>query len=84
MRRTAGHVSRKDTRNIIQPCITLGVSVDWSRRGDYIAKHGVTPEQADEALNDVNAVIFEPDYNTISGQQVRTAPSATRQAPGLS
>lgn len=48
------------------------MSVDWSKRGDYIAKPGVTPEQADEALNDANAVIFDPDYNTISGQQVRT------------
>ena len=56
-----------------------GVAVDWSKRGDYIAKHGVTPGQADEALNDANAVIFDPDYNTISGQQVRTigySPSA--------
>ena len=56
-----------------------GVAVDWSKRGDYIAKHQVTPEQADEALNDANAVTFDPDYNTISGQQVRTigySPSA--------
>lgn len=55
------------------------MAVDWSKRGDYIAKHGITPEQADEALNDANAVIFDPDYNTKSGRQVRTlgySPSA--------
>jgi uncharacterized DUF497 family protein len=55
------------------------VAVDWSKRGDYIAKHGVTPNRADEALNDANAVIFDPDYNTNSGRQVRTigySPSA--------
>lgn len=44
------------------------MAVDWSKRGDYIAKHGITPEQADEALNDANAVIFDPDYNTKSGR----------------
>lgn len=48
------------------------MAVDWSKRGDYIAKHGITPQQADEALNDANAVIFNPDYNTKSGRQVRT------------
>jgi uncharacterized DUF497 family protein len=55
------------------------MAVGWSKRGDYIAKHGITPEQADEALNDANAVIFDPDYNTKSGRQVRTlgySPSA--------
>ncbi|WP_343576396.1 transposase [Mycobacterium sp.] len=55
------------------------MAIDWSKRGDYIAKHGTTPEQADEALNDANAVIFDPDYNTKSGRQVRTlgySPSA--------
>jgi len=55
------------------------MAADWSKRGDYIAKHGITPEQADEALNDANAVIFDPDYNTKSGRQVRTlgySPSA--------
>jgi len=39
--------------------------VDWSERDDYIvAKHDVTGEQADEALADPNAVIFDPDYNS--------------------
>jgi uncharacterized DUF497 family protein len=46
---------------------------DWAHRGDYIvAKHDVTPEQANEALDDPNAVIFDPDYNTNSGKSLRT------------
>jgi hypothetical protein len=32
----------------------------------------VTPEQADEALDDPNAVTFNPDYNSKSGDSVRT------------
>ena len=55
------------------------MAVDWSKRGDYIAKHGVTPEQANEALDDANAIIFSPDYNTKTGDQIRTlgySPSA--------
>lgn len=56
------------------------MAVDWSHRGDYItAKHRVTPEQADEALADPDAVVFEPDYNSTSGESIRTigySPSA--------
>lgn len=48
------------------------MAVDWSRRGEYIAKHQITPAQADEALADPDAVTFDPDYNTISGVSVRT------------
>jgi uncharacterized DUF497 family protein len=48
------------------------MAVDWSKRGGYIARHGITPEQAGEALDDPDAVIFDPDYNTKSGRQVRT------------
>jgi uncharacterized DUF497 family protein len=36
------------------------VTVDWSKRGDYIAKHGVTAAQASEALTDPDAVVFNP------------------------
>jgi uncharacterized DUF497 family protein len=50
----------------------FGMAVDWSRRGEYIAKHGITPLQADEAHDDPDAVTFEPDYNSISGDSVRT------------
>jgi uncharacterized DUF497 family protein len=49
------------------------VPPDWTYRGEYIvSKHDVIPEQADEALDDPRAVIFDPDYNTKSGHQVRT------------
>ena len=46
---------------------------DWTHRREYIsAKHEVTAEQADEALDDPNAVTFDPDYNSESGDSVRT------------
>jgi uncharacterized DUF497 family protein len=56
------------------------MAADWTYRREYIvAKHQVTPEQADEALDDPSAVIFDPDYNSTSGESVRTigySPSA--------
>lgn len=63
-------MARRVQRNATVYCI-LSVAVDWSECANYIAKHGVTPEQADDALNDANAVIFDPD-----------APLATRPRPG--
>jgi uncharacterized DUF497 family protein len=46
---------------------------DWTHRDEYIiAKHQVTPEQADEALDDPNAITFDPDYNSKSGESIRT------------
>ena len=45
---------------------------DWSHRGDYIVqKHGVTPREADEALDDPERVVIDPDYNSTSGRSVR-------------
>lgn len=45
---------------------------DWSHRGDYIVeKHGVTPREADEALDDPERVVIGPDYNSTSGRSVR-------------
>lgn len=45
---------------------------DWSHRGDYIvAKHDVTPDEADEALLDPERVVIDPDYNSTSGRSVR-------------
>lgn len=45
---------------------------DWSPRGDYIvAKHGVTPEEVDEALADPERIVIDPDYNSTSGRSVR-------------
>lgn len=46
--------------------------IDWSHRADYIvAKHGVTPDQADEAVSDPERVVIDPDYNSTSGRSVR-------------
>jgi hypothetical protein len=39
--------------------------VDWSRRGAYMhRKHGIAPAIADEALEDPNRVVIDPDYNS--------------------
>lgn len=46
--------------------------IDWSHRADYIvAKHGVTPDKADEAVNDPERIVTDPDYNSTSGPSVR-------------
>lgn len=34
-------------------------------------RHGITPEQAEEALSDESRVVFEPDYASQSGRSVR-------------
>lgn len=45
---------------------------DWSHRRDYIVTtHGVTPEEADEALFDPERIVINPDYNSTSGRSVR-------------
>ena len=36
------------------------------------ARHGITAKQADEALTDPEAVVFDPDYASLSGRSVRT------------
>jgi uncharacterized DUF497 family protein len=36
-------------------------TADWSKRADHIAKHGVTPQQANEALADTARVVIDPD-----------------------
>ncbi len=36
-----------------------------------LERHGITPEQAEEALSDDTRVVFEPDYASRSGQSVR-------------
>ncbi len=55
------------------------MTVDWTKRAGYLAKHGVTVTQASEALTDPDAVVFDPDYNSRTGEGVRTigfSPSA--------
>jgi hypothetical protein len=44
----------------------------------------VTPEQADEALDDPNAVTFDPDYNSKSGDSIRTIGYSTSAGAVLS
>ncbi len=46
-------------------------TVDWSERGDYVAKHGLTPADAGQALNDPNRVVLDPDPASDSGLSVR-------------
>lgn len=49
------------------------MAADWTHRRDYILrKHNVTPTEANEALADENAIEFRPDYNSKSGNSVRT------------
>lgn len=56
--------------------------VDWTYQADYMAtRHGVTVEQANEALADPDALVFDPDYASRSGRSVRTigwSPSSGR------
>lgn len=47
-------------------------NVDWSERAAHMQEgHGVSVEQAEEALADERRVVFEPDYASRSGQSVR-------------
>jgi uncharacterized DUF497 family protein len=49
------------------------MAVDWTERGDYVvAKHQVTPAQADEALDDPDRLVLDPDPASRSGASVRT------------
>jgi uncharacterized DUF497 family protein len=45
--------------------------VDWSHRGDYIAKHGVSQAEANEAIADPDRVMLSPDPASKSGRGVR-------------
>ncbi|QQG99541.1 transposase [Mycobacteroides chelonae] len=57
------------------------MGVDWSKRGEYIAKHGTTPAQADEALGDPECVVLDPDPASKSGASRRVIGySTTAQA----
>lgn len=50
-----------------------GVEVDWRHRAEYMQqRHGVSVEQATEALADLAALVFDPDYASRSGHGVRT------------
>ena len=53
---------------------TLLVSrADWSKRDDYIAvKPGVLSQWADEALDDPEALVYDPLPASKSGRSIRT------------
>jgi len=36
-----------------------------------VAKHDLTPDEADESLLDPERVVIDPDYNSTSGRSVR-------------
>lgn len=46
--------------------------IDWKHRATYMTeRHGVLPEEADEAVRDVDALWFDPDPKSRSGDSVR-------------
>lgn len=49
----------------------MGEDIDWRHRGGYIAKHGLTPDVADEAFADPNRLVIDPDPASISGRTMR-------------
>ena len=49
----------------------VGEGIDWRHRGDYIAKHGLTPDVAEEAFADPNRLVIDPDPASVSGRSVR-------------
>jgi hypothetical protein len=45
---------------------------NWLYRGEYMGmRHGVTPDEANQALCDPERVIVEPDPSSLSGRGVR-------------
>ena len=49
----------------------MGEEIDWRYRGSYIAKHGLTPDVADEAFADPNRLVIDPDPASVSGRTMR-------------
>ena len=46
---------------------------DWTYRGTYMeVRHGVRPDEADEALTDPARLVLDPDPASKSGKSVRT------------
>ena len=58
------------------------IEVDWTHGAAHMwANHKVTPAEADEAVTDIDAVWFDPDPHSRSGQSVRVIGySHSRQA----
>ena len=49
----------------------MSEGIDCRHRGDYIAKHGLTPDVADEAFADPNRLVIDPDPASLSGRSIR-------------
>ena len=49
----------------------MGDDIDLRHRGDYLAKHGLTPEVADEAFADPHRLVIETDPASVSGRTIR-------------
>ena len=49
----------------------MGEGIDWRHRSDYISKHGLTPDVADEAFADPNRLVIDPDPSSVSGRSIR-------------
>lgn len=55
-------------------CSTLWVvyeKVDWSHGREHVEAKGLTTEQADEALDDPERVVIDPDPKSRMGESVR-------------
>lgn len=68
----ANEVAPLPNRNAMHYDDRVFERVDWSHRGAYMQrKHGISPAIANEALDDPNRVVIDPDYNSESGRSVR-------------
>src|SRR6185437_17049947 len=46
-------------------------SVDWSYRREHVEDKGFTTDEADEALDDPEKLVINPDPRSVSGESVR-------------
>jgi uncharacterized DUF497 family protein len=45
--------------------------VDWSHRREHVAEKGLTVEQANEALEDPERLVIDPDPRSVTGHSLR-------------
>jgi uncharacterized DUF497 family protein len=45
--------------------------VDWSHRREHVAENGLTVEQANEALEDPEMLVIDPDPRSVTGESAR-------------
>lgn len=70
---SASHVAQKSVplRTTMQYTIAMFEDVDWANAHHMRDKHGVTDDQADEALRDPERVVIQPDYKSRSSKSAR-------------